>query len=87
MQVCVWGGDRQGRGGGWGGGVRGHASGCNADDVRVHKRCDGWIECRGRDAAGVTRVVAGSRRGRRGAPEVSGSQAFSCAKGQFRLQQ
>ena len=40
----------------------GHASGCDADDVRVHKRCDGWIKCRGRDAAGVTRVVAGTAR-------------------------
>ena len=27
----------------------GGASGCDADDVRVHKRCDGWIE-----SAGVT---------------------------------
>ena len=39
---------------GGGGGERdevggGGASGCDADDVRVHKRCDGWIE-----SAGVT---------------------------------
>ena len=51
--------ERRGRGGG---AVRGHASGCDADDVRVHKRCDGWIECRGHDAAGVTRMVAGTAR-------------------------
>ena len=47
------------RGGDEGVGGRRHASGRDAGDVRVHKRCSGWIEC---EAASVTRVVAGTAR-------------------------
>ena len=37
-----------------GGGGGGEEAACDADEERVHERCNGWIAC---EAASVTRLV------------------------------
>ena len=67
-----------------GGGGRRHARGRDAGDVRVHKRCNCWIEC---EAASVMRVVVGTRTARQRLEKFAhGGESGCCEGGGGRLQ-